>query len=156
MTTADVVRDGLAEYFRIVQGKIHELTEALSTQQLWVKAYPYGNSIGNLILHLTGNLSYYIGAQIGQSGYVRNRPVEFTDSGKDKMELLAAFDQAIETVVATIAKQSDADWAAPYTATGTANKNRFTMVLNCLSHADHHVGQIIYLRRELLGNSQGE
>lgn len=56
MTTADVVRDGLAEYFRIVQGKIHELTEALSTQQLWVKAYPYGNSIGNLIIYLRTEL----------------------------------------------------------------------------------------------------
>ena len=150
MPACDVVRDGLANYFRAAQGKIHELIAPLSTEQLWVRPYPYGNSIGNLILHLTGNLSYYIGAQMGQTGYVRNRPLEFTDSGKDKAELLAAFDRTIETVVVTIARQTDADWAAPYTAIGTENKNRFTMVLNCLSHADHHVGQIIYLQRELL------
>lgn len=150
MPTGEVVRDGFADYFRNAQEKIHELTESLSTAQLWVKPYPYGNSIGNLILHLTGNLSYYIGAQMGETGYVRNRPLEFTDSGKDKAELLADFDSAIETVIATVAKQTDSDWAAPYTAIGTVNKNRFTMVLNCLSHADHHIGQIIYLQRELL------
>ena len=153
MPACDVVRDGLAAYFRTIQGKIRDLTGPLSSEQLWIRPYPYGNSIGSLILHLTGNLNYYIGAQMGQTGYVRNRPVEFTDSGKDKGELLAAFDRAIETVVETIAKQTDSDWAAPYTATGTVNKNRFTMVLNCLSHADHHVGQIIYLQRELLRNS---
>lgn len=150
MSAYDVVRDGLADYFLIIQNKIHELTVPLSTEQLWVRPYSYGNSIGNLLLHLTGNLNYYIGAQMSQTGYVRNRPLEFTDSGKDKAELLAAFDKAIETVVATIGKQTDADWAATYTAINTENKNRFTMVLNCLSHADHHVGQIIYLQRELL------
>lgn len=150
MPVCDVVRDGLVEYFRAIQVKIHQLIEPLSIQELWAKPYTYGNSVGNLILHLTGNLNYYIGAQIGQTGYVRNRPLEFTDSGKDKGELLAAFDRAIDIAVATIAKQTDADWAAPYSATGTVNKNRFTMILNCLSHADHHVGQIIYLQRELL------
>ena len=150
MPACDVVRDGLADYFRKIQARIHELTDPLSTEQLWTRPYQYGNSIGNLVLHLTGNLSYYIGAQMGGTGYVRNRPVEFTDSGKDKTELLAAFDRAIETVIATIEKQTDADWATPYAAIGTENKNRFTMVLNCLSHADHHVGQIIYLQRELL------
>lgn len=153
MPVCDVVRDGLVEYFRAIQVKIHQLIEPLSIQELWAKPYTYGNSVGNLILHLTGNLNYYIGAQIGQTGYVRNRPLEFTDSGKDKGELLAAFDRAIDIAVATIAKQRDADWAAPYSATGTVNKNRFTMILNCLSHADHHVGQIIYLQRELLRNA---
>lgn len=153
MPACDVVRDGFAAYFRTTQGKIRQLTEPLSTEQLWVKPYPYGNSIGNLILHLTGNLNYYIGAQMGQTGYVRNRPLEFTDAGKPKEELLAAFDRAIASVVETLAKQTDSDWSAPYTATGTENKTRFSMVLNCLSHADHHVGQIIYLQRELLGRA---
>ena len=150
MPACDVFRDGFAAYFRTIRGKIHQLTEPLSTEQIWTRPYAYGNSIGNLILHLTGNLNYYIGAQIGETGYVRNRPLEFTDAGKPKDELLAAFDGAIETVVATIAQQNDSDWSAPYAASGTENKTRFTMVLNCLSHADHHVGQIIYLQREVL------
>jgi hypothetical protein len=144
------VRDGLADYFRMVQARIQTLTEPLSTEQLWVKPYPYGNSIGNLMLHLTGNLNYYIGAQIAQTGYVRDRDLEFSGSGKPKAELLAIFDQAIEMVVATISNQADDDWSAPYSAERTENKDRFSMVLNCAGHAYHHVGQMIYLQRELL------
>jgi hypothetical protein len=48
MGSSDVVRSGLADYFRMVQSKVHELTEPLSTAQLW-PPYPYGNSIGNLL-----------------------------------------------------------------------------------------------------------
>ena len=150
MASGNVVPESFAEYFRMVQHRVHELTADLSTEQLWAKPYPYGNSIGNLILHLTGNLNYYIGAQMGGTGYERHRHLEFTDSGKPKDDLLAAFDQAIETTVSTVAAQTEQDWSAPYSAERTHCKDRFTMVLNCAGHAYHHVGQIVYLQRELL------
>lgn len=134
----------------MIQGEIHELTAPLSTSQLWERPYPYGNSVGNLLLHLTGNLSYYIGAEIAKIGYVRHRDHEFTDGGKSKEDLLKDFDNAIETVVSTIASQSDDDWSAPYSATGTKLKHRFGMFLSCAAHASEHMGQIIYLQRELL------
>ena len=65
MADFSVVGSSLSDYYRMIQAQVHELTAPLSSEQLWVRPYPYGNSIGNLILHLTGNLSYYIGAQIG-------------------------------------------------------------------------------------------
>jgi hypothetical protein len=102
----EVVRNGLADHFRTVQTRIHELTVSLSTEQLWIKPYSYGNSVGNLIL-----------------------------------------------VIATIHKQTAEDWSASYSAKGTDHKDRFGMVLKCAGHADHHVGQMIYLQRELLGES---
>lgn len=145
-----MVGNGLAAYFGAVQARVHELTDPLSEDELWVKPYSYGNSIGNLILHLTGNLNYFIGAQIAQTGYVRQRDQEFSGSGKSKYESLASFDQAIETVVATVHKQSTEDWSKPYSAERSDHKDRFSMVLKCAGHADHHVGQMIYLQRELL------
>ncbi len=135
----------------MIQAKVHELTAPLSTGQLWILPYPYGNSIGKLILHLTGNLNNYIGTQIAGTGYIRHRDLEFSDSGKPKDELLRNFDRAIETVVSTLAKQSDDDWAAPYSAELESEaKNRFNAFLRCAGHAYHHVGQIIYLQRELV------
>src|SRR6266702_1906864 len=107
MTCSDVVRVSLADYFRMVQTETQNLVAPLSSDQLGRKPYSYGNSIGNLILHLTGNLNYYIGAQIGGTGYVRQRPLEFSSTGKPKAELLGDFDRVIEIVVATIAKQTD-------------------------------------------------
>jgi hypothetical protein len=65
-----------------VRGTIHELLAPISTEQLWRKPYACGNSIGHLLLHLTGNLNHYIGAQIAKTGYVRNRPLEFSDASK--------------------------------------------------------------------------
>src|SRR5216683_2921999 len=99
MADFDVVQSGFSDYFRMIQAQIHELTDPLSTDQLWQRPYPYGNSIGNLLLHLTGNLNYYIGAQIAGTGYVRHRDLEFSDAARpSKKEVLKKFDDAIEMV----------------------------------------------------------
>ena len=152
---ASVVQSSLADYYRMIQARVHELAGPLSAEQIWTRPYSYGNSIGNLILHLTGNLNYYIGAQIGGTGYVRQRPLEFSSTGKPKDELLRDFDGAIEIVLATIAKQTDDDWPAPFFGELESEaKTRFNAFLRCAGHAYHHVGQMIYLQRELLGNRQ--
>src|SRR5579862_1678544 len=106
-----VVASTLASYYEEIRDKIHELLEPISIEQLWTKPYPYGNSIGHLLLHLTGNLNNYIGAQIALTSYVRNRPLEFSDIAKHpKEKVLANFDAAIRMVVDTIHKQSPDDW----------------------------------------------
>src|SRR5215469_15170240 len=103
LASLNVIRSGLAEYFQMrVQAKVHELLAPLSTEQIWQRPFPYGNSIGNLILHLTGNLNYYIGTQIAGTGYIRHRDLEFTDGGKPKDELLRDFDEAIAIAVRTV------------------------------------------------------
>lgn len=145
-----VVSD-FARYYRTAAEKIHGLVEPLSDEQIWVRPYPYGNSIGHLLLHLTGNLSYYIGAEIGGTGYVRNRPLEFSDTTQyPKATLLKNFDAAIATVIATLEKQSEQDWAAPFSGKGMESAgNRFYAVLHCAGHLSHHTGQIMYLCKEL-------
>jgi hypothetical protein len=154
MELLSAIHTSLAEYFRMrVQERVHELLEPLSSKQVWQRPFPYGNSIGNLILHLTGNLNYYIGAQIAGTGYVRHRDLEFSDSGKPKDELLKAFDDAIATAVTAVFAQSDRDWSAVYHAERADGSTRFGQVLACAGHAYHHVGQIIYLQKELLRQS---
>src|SRR5579863_1481268 len=92
--------------------RVHELATPLANAQFWQKPYPYGNSFGHLVLHLTGNLNYYIGAQIAQTGYVRDRPREFNDPNPPaKEEALQRFDQAIAMVLQTIRAQSSDDWS---------------------------------------------
>lgn len=141
----------LSRYYQSRAEKIRALVGPLSDDQIWMRPYPYGNSIGHLLLHLTGNLSYYIGTEIANSGYVRNRPLEFTDqSRKAKEELLKNFEAAMVMLQETLAKQSAADWTAGYTAKGMEYAgDRFTAFLGCAGHIDHHVGQIIYLCKEI-------
>ena len=87
------VASAFENQYEMIRGKIHELVAPLSTEQIWRRPYPYGNSIGHLLLHLTGNLNYYIGAQIADTGYIRHRDREFTDTeNKVKEQVLADFD----------------------------------------------------------------
>jgi uncharacterized damage-inducible protein DinB len=137
--------------YRETAQKIRALVEPLTDEQIWTRPYPYGNSVGHLLLHLTGNLSYYIGAEMGGTGYVRNRPLEFTDTvHHPKADLLAKFDAAIATVASVLKKQSEQDWSAAYTAKGFEDcGDHFTALLRCASHISHHTGQMMYLCKEL-------
>ena len=150
MSNFDVVRSSLGRYFDTIRARVHDLLEPLSTAELWTRPHEYGNSIGNLVLHLNGNLNYYIGSRIAGTGYVRRRELEFTSSGQPREALLADFDATVKMVVSTIAAQSDTDWATGFSGVGTEMPNRFSMILNCAGHADHHLGQILYLQRELI------
>lgn len=146
-----LVSGTLSGYYDRVRRKVHDLVAPLSTEQLWQRPYPYGNSVGHLLLHLTGNLSYYIGAQIAGSGYVRDRPREFTEtSRRPKDEVLRDFDRAVDMVLATLAAQRESEWGAPYQGAGAEDvKDRLGMFLRCAAHADHHTGQMIYLCKQL-------
>src|SRR5216117_1819018 len=107
---AATVASALADYYLMIQKQMHTWVDPLPTEQIWRRPYPYGNSIGHLLLHLTGNLNYYIGAQIADTGYIRHRDREFTDTeNRAKEQVLADFDRAISMVVATVKKQSPED-----------------------------------------------
>ncbi|HKV60553.1 MAG TPA: DinB family protein [Candidatus Acidoferrum sp.] len=152
MTAVDeTVAAGLAAYYEYIAQHLHNWAEPLSNEQFWRNPYPYGNSVGHLVLHLTGNLNYYIGARVAENGYVRDRDREFTDKQPPpKQEALAAFDRTISMVLATLRNQKAEDWGKAYTAQLEPEAaDRFQIFLRCAGHAYHHVGQIVYLSREL-------
>jgi hypothetical protein len=150
----NTVNSGLANYFEKVAAKLRKWVDPLSDEQFWRNPFPYGNDVGHLVLHLTGNLNYYIGAQIAKTGYVRNREREFTETERPaKADVMREFDRAISMVVATVRTQSAEDWAAAYAAERSDSHDRFSIALDCAAHADHHVGQIINLSRELTQES---
>jgi uncharacterized damage-inducible protein DinB len=146
-----VIASDLARFYREKAAAIFALLAPLSDEQLWTRPYPYGNTIGHLLLHLTGNLNYYIGSEIAATGYVRDRPREFNDpTHYPKDHLLRHFDQAIATVDAALHAQSAGDWSTAYSAKGLEHAgDRFFVFLTCASHIGHHTGQIIYLCKEL-------
>jgi uncharacterized damage-inducible protein DinB len=147
----ETVATGLATYYEYVGAQLHEWVDPLSNEQFWRKPYPYGNSIGHLVLHMTGNLNYYVGARVAETGYTRDRDREFTDKQPPPKEaVLQAFDRTIAMVVATIQKQTATDWGKAYTAEREPEaRDRMQIFVRCAGHAYHHVGQIVYLSREL-------
>lgn len=138
-----------ARYLKLA-GQLRELAAPLSEDQFWVKPFPFGNSFGHLMLHLTGNLNYYIGTQIAQTGYVRNRPREFSEAARpSKQEVIKKFDDAVQMVVKTIRSQSAEDWSAAYSGAGADARTRFEILLQCATHLHLHIGQMMYLGFEL-------
>jgi len=129
--------------------RVRELAAPLTNSQFWQKPFPFGNSFGHLVLHLTGNLNYYIGAQIAQTGYIRDRPREFNDPNPpQKNEALQLFDSAVAMVVKTIGAQSVDDWSSHYSAVGSDAPTRLEIMLVCAAHMQHHIGQMIYLKHQ--------
>ncbi len=153
MDLATAVTEGLSGAFGTYAGRVHQLSETLSEEQFWTRPYPYGNSFGHLTLHLTGNLNEYIGRQLAGTGYVRDRELEFTETAKPpKGEVLAAFDRATDMALETLETQAaqtlvllPADTEGAHFST----QSRFSVFLHCVSHLNHHVGQMIYLEKEL-------
>jgi len=149
-----IAKDLKARYQKLA-GVARELGAPLSDEQFWSRPFPFGNSFGHLVLHLTGNLNYYIGAQIAGTGYVRDRPLEFSDATRpSKAEVLNKFDKAIEMVLATIDSQTEDDWSREYTAAGADAHDRFGIILTCATHLHHHIGQMMYMGFELKRKSQ--
>ncbi|HXJ86351.1 MAG TPA: DinB family protein [Candidatus Binatia bacterium] len=144
-----ILCDVLAGRFTANLVRIRELATPLTEKQFWTKPFPYGNSFGHLVLHLTGNLNYYIGAQIANSGYTRDREREFTDATPpSKEETSKRLDAAVAMVMETIRAQSPTDWAKAYSAVGTECKTRLDIVIECVAHMQHHIGQMIYIANE--------
>ena len=141
---------GLTARYKKLAGVVHELAAPLSDEQFWAKPFAFGNSFGHLVLHLTGNLNYYIGAQIAGTGYVRDRPLEFSETNRpSKAEVLNKFDQTIEMVLATIGNQTEEDWSREYVAVGADTRDRFGIILSCATHLHLHIGQMMYMGFEL-------
>jgi uncharacterized damage-inducible protein DinB len=140
----------LTERYVANAARVRELAGPLTNAQFWHKPFAFGNSFGHLVLHLTGNLNYYIGAQIAKTGYVRDRPREFNAPNPlPKDEALKGFDDAVKMVLKTIRAQSPEDWSVEYSGAGTQAKTRLDIVVICAAHMQHHIGQMIYLNYEL-------
>jgi uncharacterized damage-inducible protein DinB len=140
-----VVGEEFARYFRHLGGRVENAATAIPEDQLWTKPFAYGNSIGHLVLHLTGNLNHYVGALVAGTGYVRDREHEFTDSDMySRDEVLARFREAVDLVIRTVESQDEADFATPVDAQKPI-QTRFGLLLVCAAHLNNHIGQMSYL-----------
>ena len=119
-------------------------------ENLWRVEGNIANSAGNLTLHLIGNLNAYIGARLGNSGYVRNRPEEFALKDVPRAELIRQVEETRQTVDAVLnavtAKQLSSEY--PELVLGGKMTTEFFLV-HLAGHLNYHLGQVNYHRRLL-------
>ncbi len=118
--------------------------------QLWFTQGDVKNSPGNLALHLTGNLKHFIGAQLGNTGYVRERDKEFSDKNIPREKILQGIDEASEVVKSTLSKLRDEDLQKNFPILFLNKQHTTLEILFILyGHLNYHLGQINYQRRLL-------
>lgn len=119
--------------------------------KLWIVERDIANSAGNLCLHLVGNLNTYIGAEIGKTGYVRNRELEFSLKNIPQQELVKKIEDTINVVDHSLDMLKEEDLEKEYPLLVFAEKTSTGYFLVHLAvHLGYHLGQINYHRR-LLG-----
>jgi uncharacterized damage-inducible protein DinB len=143
---ATLVAEDLATYFEHLVGRIDRLAGILTEEQLWAKPFGFGNSVGRIVVHLTGSLNHYIGAKVAGTGYVRDRPAEFADSQHPTGEEARwALREVVAMVARVLREQDEAGLRTPVGDCGAPVRDRFGLFLVCAGHVSNHVGQIVYL-----------
>lgn len=129
--------------------KLKQEIESYNDQsKLWYVEKGILNSAGNLCLHLIGNLNHFIGATLGNTGYVRNRELEFSQKNIAADELVKSIDDTIVVVETALTKLSDdilnEDFPLLY---NNERVSTMLMLTHLLTHFGYHLGQINYFRR---------
>ncbi|MHB1329164.1 MAG: DinB family protein [Gemmatimonadales bacterium] len=123
---------------------------------IWVAPEGVTNSAGTLTLHIAGNLSHFVGAVLGGTGYVRNREHEFAGRDVPRAELVSLLGQAKATVEATLGGASpvDLDGVYPEAIAGRYRIRTGDWLTHLVSHCGLHLGQVGYLRRIVTGTNK--
>ena len=117
---------------------------------LWITRPGVTNSAGTLALHLIGNLHHFVGAQIGNTGYVRDREAEFATRDLSRSELLHQCEEAAEMIRTTFRSSTAESLARPFPlATFGEGRTTGDVLVRLVAHFRYHLGQVNYLRRLL-------
>ena len=127
-----------------------EITSYNDERYLWKVEKSIANSAGNLCLHLVGNLNAYIGAEIGKTGYIRQRDLEFSQKNVPKEELVRMIENTIKVVAEGLNELNEIDLEKEYPLLVFKEKTSTGYFLIHLAvHLGYHLGQVNYHRRLL-------
>lgn len=127
-----------------------EIESYQNENDIWKTQKGIANSAGNLCLHLVGNLNTYIGAEFGKTGYIRNRPLEFSLKDIPRAELLSTIEETIVVVDNALNTISEEELKKEYPLLVFENKTSTEfMLVHLTTHLAYHLGQINYHRRLL-------
>lgn len=153
-------QDNVAAMIQYVQSTLlrdlralrRELEAYPAEADLWKVPDPLRNSAGTLALHLLGNLRHYIGARLGDTGYVRDRPAEFSRRNVPRAAMIQEIEQTIAEVSTTLERLDERRLVDVYP--DAVAGVRFTtgdLLVHLVAHTGYHLGQIDYHRRLVTG-----
>jgi len=135
--------------------RLRTCVESLTVEQVWWRPNAASNSIGNLILHLNGNVRQWLVVSFNRWEDDRDRPTEFAaESGLTASQLLERLGATMNDAVKVLARLTEADLIAPFEIQGY-DVSGLEAVYQVVEHFGLHYGQIAYIAKSLSGRDLG-
>jgi len=135
--------------------RLRACVESLTDEQVWWRPNEASNSIGNLILHLNGNVSQWLLAPFAHREDKRNRPAEFSERQLlPKMQLLETLAGTLQETAQVLPRITEHDLLATYHIQGYTVSGMHA-VYQVIEHFGLHYGQITYITKMLRGQDLG-
>lgn len=134
---------------RVFPAQVRAAVEDLTDEQIWWRPNETSNSIGNLILHLSGSLDHYLNRGLGGFEFQRDRSAEFAERRNvPKAELLRRFGEMVERAEKTFEK------LGPERLTDPSPEQKmysivFEDLLSVATHFANHAGQMVWIAKML-------
>ena len=129
--------------------------EPLTVEQVWWRPNEASNSIGNLLLHLNGNVTQWLVDSFDRNEDKRDRPAEFAaEGGLTAAELLARLGATLEKAAKVLDRLTTEELLAPYEIQGYEVRG-LDAVYQVVEHFAQHYGQVAYITKSLLGKDLG-
>lgn len=127
---------------------IAEIEQYDNEADIWKVRRNINNSAGNLCLHLVGNLNTYIGAELGNTGYLRNRELEFASKNVPRQDLIQKVSNTLKMINQTLDNLDEELLKTEYPVLIFEHKISIEYLLvHLATHLSYHLGQINYHRR---------
>lgn len=135
--------------------RMKECVASLTEQQIWWRPNDASNSIGNLLLHLDGNVRQWLVDSFNKSEDRRNRPAEFAaQSGLVAADLLTRLGATLDEAAKVLDRLTVDELLAPYEIQGYHVRG-LDAVYQVVEHFALHYGQIVYITKSLLAKDLG-
>jgi uncharacterized damage-inducible protein DinB len=152
----DIILDALhTRITRVFPAQIRTAVDTLDDEQIWWRPNEQANSVGNIVLHLTGSLNHFLSRNIGGIEYARDRKAEFAERRTiPKGELMAMFDDMVARAERTFDTLTPERLGDP-----SPEPKMHSIVLEDLlgvaTHIANHTGQIVWIAKMLHGGVPG-
>jgi uncharacterized damage-inducible protein DinB len=135
---------------------IRHCLDLITDEQVWWRPNPQSNSIGNLLLHLNGNVRQWLVAPLGGPITNRNRPAEFKEQGPIPVsELKARLAETMQQAEDILSRANASALEKQYDIQAERGVTGFEAVYHVVEHFSMHYGQILYITKLLTSQNLG-
>lgn len=148
--------DYSAEQLLHCAGRIEDCLGRLSAEQIWMRSSDKDNAVGNIVLHLCGNVRQWILSGVGGQPDIRDRDSEFAARGGVQPSELAARLKTTITEAAEVIQNCPVDrLMEPKTIQKVYDTTLMKAIYHVVEHFGEHTGQIVFATKLLTGEDLG-